>query len=138
MKTSMSTPRRVIKKKFYAKAGVVIEHLLKLALFPGVQSSGKWKQSIYAAIYHLALDKGNRLPSYEFMYDEVELKKCFDSVPREYEYGGVTKRVTNWDNAFELVKGYFDWLTTELAYNRVLSRQEAYDTIDCLIDVWNI
>ena len=118
------------------RADVVIEHLIKIFLYPNAQEYNHWKQEVAAVLKKVPkLKNSNKLPSASFIVDsswmvwEDQFDRFVEVVKEEMKE--LSENINN-DTLYDAIDEYFEWLSKELSkYGSVVS-DNIYHEIDYL------
>lgn len=132
---AMATADRQIEDRLVNRSHPLVEHLIKVILYPDSQYVRGWIKEIYSFISHVDKSKRhNKYPSEKFIYkaisshnDIVDNMMCVvkskmrDSglIPREYTEANVVKMVDN----------YLKWLASQLAENGYVDHVDAQNAV---------
>ena len=118
------------------RADVIIEHLIKIFLYPDVQECNHWKQEVAAVLKKVPkLKNSNEFPSAAFIVDNSWMvwEDQFDRSVEvtKLEMKEQPENIDN-DTLYDAVNEYFHWLSKEISkYGSVVSNN-IYNEIDFL------
>lgn len=126
---------RDVMKKAEEKAPELMEHFIKLMIFPNSKTCNHWKQEI-AAFIHSAprLKNSKKFPKHkdlmQVLYyvwedstDTWISELCID-FPDEYVLP------VSYETVHKCMFEYFDWLCDKLSKNGLVAKQSIYDKLD--------
>ena len=132
-------PRREISAKLDETTRTVIQHIIKVLLFPKSPKVPDWKQEVYDGLHNVSLIKGtNRLPSDRFILkNTIERYKQFIPV---WQYNIVTDYYIihgypveiPYDHLEKKIKSYYQWLAGQLTVFGDVARTDVYDKLKSL------
>lgn len=130
---SFAETQQEIHRYLVSRADVVIEHLIKIFLYPERQEVSHWKQEVAATLNRVyKLKSDNKYPSKDWILENswnVLDDIIRDSiVPIEEDYGHSSN--DNFYNIYNKIYSYFDWLSGELSKTDRVSNTRIYDKID--------
>lgn len=110
----------------------LIEHLIKLWIFPNAEDCNHWKQEVYNFLYRVPRLKGsNKFPSKKFILhntidvnaDNISalLRIVISDYTNRYE-----QRRSTYSTMEERILLYFDWLAEELSTSGKVARADVY------------
>lgn len=133
---SFALTKREIRSDLRAAADVVIEHLIKIFLYPSLQEQNHWKQEIAASFKKVPrLKNSNKFPDASFIVDsswmvwEDQFDRFVEVIKEEMKE--VPKSVNN-DILYDAVDEYFRWLSKELSKYGIVRNDEIYQKLDYL------
>ena len=98
----------------------IIEHLMKLRLFPNTQYCNHWRNEIAGFLFSVPrLKQNNKFPSKEFILNNTidmnndSVDNCLDVVQKEYS--SLEIQPFDYDELINDIYSYFDWLAEELS-----------------------
>lgn len=133
---SFAVTKREVQADLRAAAKGVIEHLIKLFLYPDAQEKGHWKREVAAALNDVPKMRGsNKSPKAKFILDNswMAWEDVFDA-----KVAVVKKNMSenpmdiSTDVLYAAVNEYFNWLSVELSTYSVVSNSDIYDEIEYL------
>jgi hypothetical protein len=116
----------------------VIEHLIKLWLFPDAEDCNHWKQEVYNFLYRVPRLKGsNKFPSKKFILKNTidvnrrSITSLLRIVLTDYgdSYAQVRQRYATMQTHIEY---YFEWLAEELSKHGEVARNDVYSELSKL------
>lgn len=135
----MSADNKMIKNKLESRTPQIIEHIIKLCLYPNNESVNHWKREVWAAIHVVQKQKRtNKFPSSKFIFEATwgtdgdMLDQFIQIVMSEYskvEYDLVSIQSC-------CIK-YFTWLSKKLAAYGFVTNQDASDILDDILEGGN-
>lgn len=133
---SFALNKREIRSDLRAAADVVIEHLIKIFLYPRLQEQNHWKQEIAAALKKVPrLKSSNKFPDASFIVDsswmvwEDQFDRFVEVIKEEMKE--MPESINN-NILYDAIDEYFQWLSKELSkYGSVMSNN-IYNEIDYL------
>ena len=133
---SFADTRSQIKSDLRGVTKVVMNHLIKVWLYPNVQEQNHWKKEIAQALNDVPKVKGrNRYPDYRFLiqntwniyedslYDRVDViisSMKEDPIPFDFE------------DLYQAMSDYFDWICYRLSEKGIINYSDIYDEIEKL------
>ena len=112
----------------------IIEHILKLYLYPNCSTTDHWKTEVYSAIHEVfRLKTNNKFPSPKFILDntikinESIIPAMYRQVKLEYQDESLAIRSgANVREAQNLVFEYFTWLADALQPTGKIIRKQVF------------
>lgn len=133
---SFALNKREIRSDLRAAADIVIEHLIKIFLYPRLQEQNHWKQEIAAALKKVPrLKNSNKFPDASFIVDsswmvwEDQFDRFVEVVKEDMEENpnnSSTKKL------YEAIDEYFNWISDKLSTFGAVSNKEIYNEIELL------
>lgn len=110
----------------------LIQHLIKLWIFPDAKDCNHWKQEVYNFLYRVPrLKRSNKFPSKKFILDNTivvnkdNISALLRIVITDYKNQYEQKK-SEYSTMEEHVLLYFDWLAEELSINGKVARNDVY------------
>lgn len=124
-----------IKRKIHDSSDHIMEHLIKIWIFPNHDTVDHWKREVVGFLNKVPKTKNSKkYPSKEFIlknswnvYEDI-LDNIIISAIDEVE-----DATPIWFDESDIYKGifeYFDWLSDELSTKGIILRQDAYAKIE--------
>lgn len=132
----MSSYDKDIRRKIIDSSDKVIEHLVKLILYPDTEYVNGWKQEVYSFLHRIDKTKRNkRYPSYKFILEALSThldtihgyKMCVVDEMQECKVNPLP--FSDYD-VTNMCKKYMDWLSHQLSDNGYVTQKEVYTWID--------
>lgn len=131
----MSADNKMIRDRLEARTPQIIEHIIKICLYPNNMSINHWKREIWAAIHVVQKQKKtNKFPSSKFIFESTwgidgdMLDQFIQIVLSEYgEYE------TNINGVEECCIQYFRWLSEKLSAYGFVTNQDVSDELDRIL-----
>lgn len=131
----MSADNKMIQNRLEARTPQIIEHIIKLCLYPGDESTNHWKREIWAAIHVVQKQKRtNRFPPSKFIFqatwgtDGDMLDQFIQIVLSEY-----SECDYNIDNIQSCCIDYFTWLSNRLSQYGFVTNQDVSDVLNDIL-----
>lgn len=110
----------------------LIQHLIKLWIFPDAKDCNHWKQEVYNFLYRVPrLKRSNKFPSKKFILNNTIvvnkdniaalLRIVITDYKNQYE-----QKKSEYSTMEEHILLYFDWLAEELSINGKVARNDVY------------
>ena len=110
----------------------LIQHLIKLWVFPDAKDCNHWKQEVYNFLYRVPrLKRSNKFPSKKFILNNTIvvnkdniaalLRIVITDYKNQYE-----QKKSEYSTMEERILLYFDWLAEELSINGKVARNDVY------------
>lgn len=110
----------------------LIQHLIKLWVFPDAKDCNHWKQEVYNFLYRVPrLKRSNKFPSKKFILNNTIvvnkdniaalLRIVITDYKNQYE-----QKKSEYSTMEEHILLYFDWLAEELSINGKVARNDVY------------
>lgn len=117
----------------------LIDHLVKLFLFPTSKDVNHWKQEIYNLIHSISSIKGNhKIPSANFIFDNIygkyNINYTNNSINAILDDYGEPEFDFSYDEIHDFISDYVRWLSIELNQREVVSRKLVYAKLDSMIE----
>lgn len=110
----------------------LIQHLIKLWIFPDAKDCNHWKQEVYNFLYRVPrLKRSNKFPSKKFILDNTivvnkdNISALLRIVITDYKNQYEQKK-SEYSTMEEHILLYFDWLAEELSINGKVARNDVY------------
>lgn len=110
----------------------LIQHLIKLWVFPDAKDCNHWKQEVYNFLYRVPrLKRSNKFPSKKFILDNTivvnkdNISALLRIVITDYKNQYEQKK-SEYSTMEEHILLYFDWLAEELSINGKVARNDVY------------
>lgn len=129
--------RHKIEDMLVNKSPEIVEHLIKIYLYPDDVNTNHWKDEIYSFINRVPKIKfNNKFPSSKFIYEKT-YGVWWDTIPNMIkkvvsEYGDYHINY-NIGDILDFCSRYFNWLSRELSSNGLILKKNVYSTIDELL-----
>lgn len=132
---AMSEYAKDIRRELVRKSDKVIEHLVKIILYPTSEYVNGWKQEIYAFIHKIdKMKHTKRYPSYNFVMDalstHLDVLDNYIKLVKSEMYDYSDHIVEESEQVHEIVTMYMQWLASKLSSDGIATRQEVYFWID--------
>ena len=130
---------KAAKDYLISKTPVVIDHLIKVLLYPDVQEQNHWKKEIASALNTVpAIKSSNRKPKPKFIYENT-----FDAWKETIEdrICAIVEDIVEVPIAFDIsdvyhaIGEYFEWLSDNLSYS-TLKFSDIYSEIESIRNKW--
>lgn len=135
---SFAVTKREIQADLRAAARVIIEHLIKIFLYPDAQENSHWKREVAAALNDVPkMKNSNKLPKAKFILDSswMAWEDIFDRKVEVVKEDIVEDPIdVDINILYSAVDEYFDWLSTELSQFGSVSYTSIYHEIGYLQD----
>ena len=133
---SFAVTKREIQADLRASAKIVIEHLIKIFLYPDAQENNHWKREVAAALSDVPKMKGSsKLPKSKFILDSswMAWEDLFDRKVKVVKEDMVeeAKPITT-DKLYIAFDHYFKWISCELSQYGSVSYSSIYREIGYL------
>lgn len=110
----------------------LIQHLIKLWVFPDAKDCNHWKQEVYNFLYRVPrLKRSNKFPSKKFILNNTivvnkdNISALLRIVITDYKNQYEQKK-SEYSTMEERILLYFDWLAEELSINGKVARNDVY------------
>lgn len=110
----------------------LIQHLIKLWVFPDAKDCNHWKQEVYNFLYRVPrLKMSNKFPSKKFILDNTivvnkdNISALLRIVITDYKNQYEQKK-SEYSTMEEHILLYFDWLAEELSTDGKVARNDVY------------
>lgn len=110
----------------------LIQHLIKLWIFPDAKDCNHWKQEVYNFLYRVPrLKRSNKFPSKKFILNNTivvnkdNISALLRIVITDYKNQYEQKK-SEYSTMEEHILLYFDWLAEELSINGKVARNDVY------------
>lgn len=110
----------------------LIQHLIKLWVFPDAKDCNHWKQEVYNFLYRVPrLKRSNKFPSKKFILNNTivvnkdNISALLRIVITDYKNQYEQKK-SEYSTMEEHILLYFDWLAEELSINGKVARNDVY------------
>lgn len=110
----------------------LIQHLIKLWVFPDAKDCNHWKQEVYNFLYRVPrLKRSNKFPSKKFILNNTivvnkdNISALLRIVITDYKNQYEQKK-SEYSTMEESILLYFDWLAEELSINGKVARNDVY------------
>ena len=114
----------------------MIEHLIKIFLYPDAQENNHWRREVAAALNDVPkMKNSNKLPKAKFILDSswMAWEDVFDRKVEVVKEDMVEDPIDiSTDVLYAAVNEYFNWLSVELSTYSVVSNSDIYNEIDYL------
>ena len=132
----MSTTKSDLRCKLEETTPMLLEHLIKLYLYPNCEYVNHWKQECYNFLHNVSrLKRSNKLPSAKFILDSTininsELIPYYaKGVMKDYAQS-LGKPTYDIDKLEQKIFNYYEWLAEMLSkYGRIF-RTDCYEKLD--------
>lgn len=136
---AMSRRLRNIGADLDSKGQRVIDHLIKLYLYPDSKYVNHWKQEVYNFIHSVDSIKGkHKTPSDTFIYDNIygkyNINYTNNSINAILDDYGDPDFDFDFDDIHQFISNYVKWLSVELNQKEVISRKSIYSELDSLME----
>lgn len=132
----MAAENKMIRDRLESNTPQIIEHIIKLCLYPKNESTNHWNREIWAAIHFVQKQKRtNKFPSSKFIYEATwgtdgdMLDQFLQLVLSEYGDPKSALQVNIEHTCIE----YFKWLSNNLSENGLVTNQQVTDKLDELL-----
>lgn len=133
---SFAVTKREVQADLRAAARVVIEHLIKIFLYPHAQETGHWKREVAAALNDVPKMKGsNKLPKAKFILDSswMAWEDVFDRKVEVVKEDMIEHPIdADVDVLYGAIDDYFNWISNELSQFGSISFTSIYREINYL------
>lgn len=131
---AMASSRLLLQTKLNAKSEQVVEHLVKIAMFPKSSTIPHWKQEIFAFLHSVDRQKSNhKYPSEKFIYESIstmnDILDSYVDYVRDCEGEQMPLYPTD-DSLLNYISGYQRWIAKELSTKGRISKDACYSKID--------
>lgn len=116
----------------------LIQHLIKLWVFPDAKGCNHWKQEVYNFLYRVPrLKRSNKFPSKKFILNNTivvnkdNISALLRIVITDYKNQYEQKK-SEYSTMEEHILLYFDWLAEELSINGKVARNDVYSELSKL------
>lgn len=133
---SMNEDRNKIYDRLTDKADQLVNHLIKLLLYPTSDSAYHWKLEVYSYVHSVSRIKTNRYPDKYFIRDCLGIYNdtIWDRIRViQKDYGAV--KITS-DDAKRIKRkicAYQHWLSSQLSINGMVAKTDVLKILDNLI-----
>lgn len=132
---AMSKSKSDLGDYFESRTRPVIEHLIKLYLYPGHESTIHWRREVANFLNSTDTLKGShKLPTARFiLHNTIDVHLPFiQSYARQvvYEYGGSSYWPAELDALSTNIKNYFVWIANRLSKEPQVSYPEIYEWLE--------
>lgn len=128
--------RSQIKSDLRSAAKIVLNHLIKVWLYPTAQEQNHWKQEIAQSLNDVPKLKGrNRYPDYRFLIQntwnvyEDSLEDRVDVIISSIEEAPIA---FDFDDLYRAISDYFDWICFRLTEKGIVKYSDIYEEIESL------
>lgn len=134
---SMSEAQNKIYDKLTDASDNIVEHIVKLILYPNAQEVNHWKREIFSFLWKVDKLKGkNKYPSEKFIYNALSthtdnLGVYLDVIQDEYSD---TPQSISVETAERCVDEYMKWVASNLSVTGGLKSKEVYAKLDSIIE----
>lgn len=126
--------RNQIKTELRSVTKIVMNHLIKVFLYPNVQEQNHWKREIAQSLNDIAKQKGkNRFPTAKFLLQNTwEIYKDTLSTRLPVIIESIEETPINYDinNVYKAIHDYFNWLCDELSKTGIVRYNIIYSKIE--------
>lgn len=123
-----------IKSDLRGATKVVMNHLIKVWLYPEVREQNHWKQEIAQTLNDLPKLKGtNKYPKFEFLIEntfnvyEDTLERRAEVIIESIEESPI---LFEFNNLYSAIEEYFVWICTELSKSGIVRYNDIYLKIE--------
>lgn len=136
---AMSRRLRDIGADLDSKGQKLIDHLIKLYLYPNSKDVNHWKQEVYNFIHCVDSIKGkHKTPSASFIYDNIygkyNINYTNNSINATLDDYGDPEFDFDYNDIHQFISEYVEWLSVELNQKEVLSRKSIYTKLDLMME----
>ena len=135
---SMSEAQKVVYDDIRNVGYKIVEHLIKLVLFPEAQERHHWEKEIIAMLHSVSKVKSNnKYPKYKFILDALQTRNDTIDALILYvkdEESDLTSRDISSSVIENAIVKYQEWLARELSMNGVIIPQAAYAQLEEIVD----
>lgn len=131
---SFADTRSQIKSYLRGATKVVMNHLIKVWLYPEVQEQNHWKKEIAQALNDIPKVKGkNKYPDYRFLIQntwnvyEDSLEDRVDVIISSMKEDPTP---FDFENIYRAMSDYFDWICFRLSEKGIVRYSDIYDEIE--------
>lgn len=129
--------KRKIEDSLVDHTGEIINHIIKLCLYPHSEYENHWKKEVYSFIHDIKkLNYNNKFPSAKFIYDKTfgvwsdTISERIDSIEEEY---GKSLEYNVYSKCYTVCDAYFRWLASQLSTKGIVSISKVCEELDKLI-----
>ena len=133
---SFAVTKREVQADLRAAARVIIEHLIKIFLYPDAQENNHWKREVAAALNAVPkMKNSNKLPKAKFILDsswmawEDIFYRKVEVVKEDMIEDPINVDV---DILYGAIDEYFNWISNELSRFGLISYTSIYHEIEYL------
>ena len=131
---SFSDSRSQIRSDLRGATKVVLNHLIKIWLYPDVQEQNHWKKEVAQALNDVPKTKGrNKYPDYKFLirntWDVYEdaLDDRIDVIISSIHESPIP---FDFNDIYNAMSEYFDWIAFRLSEKGIVRYSDIYDKIE--------
>lgn len=129
-----------IKSNLRGSTKVVMNHLIKIWLFPSAREQNHWKSEVAHALNDVPKQKGrNKFPKTEFLMKNTwnvyndSLTNRIDAIISDMSE---TPIPFDYDNIYYAMHDYFVWICENLSKYGIISNSKIYEEIEHIRDIW--
>lgn len=131
---AFSKPQKEIMSKLDSATPEVILHLMKVCLWPNVDSQNKWQHEVWSNLNKVdKLKSCNKYPSAEFIFNNTWVPNNDTISDRvlvlmeDMEESPIRFKAAN---LYEAIKAYFTWLSTQLSELGIVSEESVRNKLE--------
>lgn len=137
---AMSVSRKDLASEIETNTRIIFEHIAKLYYFQNDKDDiNHWRGEVYSYFNQIKRLKGsNKFPSADFIFNNTyevntdSIQICMDDVYEDYSVNHVPTREYNIYDYTNIVKDYYEWLSTILSQRGRVSRNSVYAKLESL------
>lgn len=133
--------RSQIKSDLRGATKVVMNHLIKIWLYPNVQEQNHWKKEVAQSLNDVPKLKGkNRYPNYKFLMDntwKIYEDGLYDRIQVIVDSIAETPIQFDIDDIYSAVHRYFQWICEELSNRGIVKYSEIYNQIEIIRNIFS-
>lgn len=129
-----------IKSDLRGSTRVVMNHLIKIWLYPSAREQNHWKSEVAHALNDVPKMKGkNRFPKFEFLMKntwnvyEDSLENRIDAIMSDMKE---TPIEFDSENLYYSIHDYFSWICENLSKSGIVTNTKVYEEIEKLRSIW--
>lgn len=131
---AMSDKKEVIYRRISDPSDKIIEHIVKLLLYPDSQYCNHWKQEIYSFLNRIPTLKNNgKYPKADWIYRALTIyNDQIDVIVSDVkeEYSSLHAKDISIQEITYSIEEYQKWLANELSSKGRVKSQEVYQALD--------
>lgn len=136
---AFAVTNRAAKDYLISKTPVVIDHLIKVFLYPDVQEQNHWKKEIASALNTVpAIKSSNRKPRPKLIYEntfEAWKETIEDRIWAIVDDIAEVPTAFDVSDVYNAIEEYFTWLANDLSYS-TLKFSDIYAEIEFIRNKW--
>ena len=138
--TSSAVQRDILKQKLIDRSEQVVNHLIKIFLYPSNNAAEHWKHEVYSFLYQVGvLKSSNKFPTSKFILNNTwntweDAILAYIPVVKQ-DFPNMSENDSK--DVYRAIYEYFRWLSKNLSMCGMVSQTSVKQTINDLVTIYN-